>query len=479
MFNPFKTLMLSASVVGLEINNRAMGAVQVSPSPGGPEIERIALRQIENLEQLDMELKDFVRAQELNPEILITSLPTSHASIRELRLPFANPNKIRDIIKYQMEPLMQQNVEDMVVDLLPPKKGEPITAIGVEKSVLEDHLKTLDKAALEPNRVGLHDLALLSLFSKTQKQKTDRAAAIVRLDYEETVFQTIRDGRITFIRVFPFTPDPMDTLMECLNLYAMKNPQDPLKKIYVTGPLAAQENMVDRLGDKLGIETALWRPFDIVKHNNGEIDDGLQASLSVPLALALSAGNGSEKPFDLRREEFTAKTVDNIKRPLLYLFSALIIFLALWSFNLYQKLNVEKSSYRELSDGIRQVITETFPDARHVVKGRELEQMRQKILEEKSKYQWLKQVSAQGLVLETILNLSKVVSGLSDIKIDNISIEGNEVHLDGRTSSFKTVDDLKGRLSRLGTFSSVKLVGAKMDNRAGAVMFSFSLENKP
>ena len=479
MFHPFKTLMVTATVVGLEINSRTMGAVQVSPSSGGPEIERLALRQVEDSGRLEMELQEFIRSEELNPEILITSLPTSLASIRELRLPFTNPNRIRDVIKYQMEPLIRNNIENMIVDLLPPIKGEPITAIGVEKRLLANHLKTLDRAEMDPDRVGLHDLALLSLFLNTRKQKTDGPAAIIRLGHEETAFQAIRDGRITFIRVFPSTPDPMDTLIECLNLYTMKFPQDSLKEIYVTGPLAVQENMVDRLGDNLGIETILWRPFEGVKHKNGEIEDHLQASLSVPLALALSAGNGSEKAFNLRREEFAQKTVGNIKAPLLYLFSALIIFLGLWSFNLYQKLNVEKSSYRELSNGINRIFTETFPEARHMVKGRELEQMRQKILEEKSKYQWLNQVSAQGSVLETILSVSKVVSGLSDVRIDNVSIEGNGVHLDGRTSSFKTVDDLKGRLSGLGTFSSVKLVGAKMDNRVGAVMFSFALEKKP
>ena len=114
-----------------------------------------------------------------------------------------------------------------------------------------------------------------------------------------------------------------------------------------------------------------------------------------------------------------------------------------------------------------------------MVKGRELEQMRQRIVEEKGKYQWLNQVTAQGLVLETLLSVTKVVSGLADVKIDNISLDGSAVHLDGRTSSFKAVDDLKGNLSGSGAFSSVKLVGAKMDNREGAVMFSFALEKKP
>ncbi|MBW1945935.1 MAG: PilN domain-containing protein [Deltaproteobacteria bacterium] len=479
MFHPFKAFIVARSVVGLEINRHSIGAVQVSHSSGGPEIERLALRQIEDPDQLDMELKDFVRAEALHPEMLITSLPTSLASIRELHLPFANTKKIREIIKYQMEPLVPYNVEDMVVDMLPSAKGEPITAIGVEKRVLSDHLKTLGHAELEPNRVGLHDLALFSLFLKTQKQKPGEPIAIVRLDEEEMAFQVILDGRIAFIRILPCKKDPLDTLKECLRLYAMKSPQDTLTEIYVTGPLAIQEDMVDRIGGSLGIKTSLWRPFEGVKHKNGKIEDNLQAMLSVPLALALSAGNGSEKSFDLRREEFAPKTAGNFKGPLLYLFSALILFMGLWTFHLYQKLNVEDDKYKGLNNGISRVFTETFPGARHIIKGRELEQMRQRIGEEKGKYQWLNQVTAQGLVLETLLSVTKVVSGLRDVKIDNISIDGSAVHLDGRTSSFKTVDDLKGRLSGLGAFSSVKLVGAKMDNRENDVMFSFALEKKP
>ena len=62
------------------------------------------------------------------------------------------------------------------------------------------------------------------------------------------------------------------------------------------------------------------------------------------------------------------------------------------------------------------------------------------------------------------------------MQIDNLSLEGKDIRLDGRTSSFEAVDRLTNRLNKSGDFKNIKLVGAKMDKRENAVTFNFALE---
>ena len=437
----------------------------------------MALREVQSPDQIETELKDFVRTEELRPDMLITALPTSLAYIRKLDLPFRNPKKLRQVIKYQMEPLVPHAVDDLVTDFLAPRKGEPISAIGIEKGSLSDHLKTLAGADLQPNRVSLQDIALFSLYLETCRGDLEEPVAIVRLGGEETAVQVIRDGRLDFIRVFPGGKEPKELLKETFGIYSLKRPLESLSEIHVTGALAADKSIVDRIGEVMAVKTSLWRPFDAVKYRGEKIEDDLQAMLSVSLGLALSGGNGADKIFDLRREEFAPQTTGNIKGLRLYIFSALLFFVGLWTFQVYQMLHIEEIRYGERKEEIRRVFTETFPHARQMVKGQELAQMRQSIGEEKGKYQWLSHLMAQGPVLETLLNLTRSIAGFTDVRVGNFSMEGGVVHLDGSTSSFKTVDNLKSKLS--GSFNSVKLVGAKMDNRERVVKFSFVLEKKP
>ena len=477
MFGFLRALIASKSILGLEINGRFVRAVQVVKGSGGLEIEKAAVREVPDPERIAETLEEFVRTEKLRAEILITALPTSSAFIREIDLPFASPKKLRQIIKFQLEPLVPYPVEEIVADFLPPMKGEPITAVGIEKRLLLDHLQTMDRAELHPDRVSLQDLALCSLF--LAQAGKGQPTAVVRMDETETAVQVIRGRRMDFLRLLPGAREHLDLLRSTFSLYSLKEPESRPVEVFVTGPLAAEEGMTEKVEAAVGIKTSLWRPFDGMQHKLGPITDDTQGRLAVALGLAVGAEKESEGGLDLLQEEFAPRTVGDLKAPLITLFCALILLAGLWTFQLYHKLHMERIRYGALNAEIAQVFNSTFPEASHRVKGMELEQMRQRIAEERGKYQWLPRVMAQGPVLETLLNLTRAVSGFSDVKVENISVEDDSVHLDGSASTFKTVDSLKGKLTGTESFRDVKLLGAKMDNRDKVVKFSFVMEKKP
>ena len=64
------------------------------------------------------------------------------------------------------------------------------------------------------------------------------------------------------------------------------------------------------------------------------------------------------------------------------------------------------------------------------------------------------------------------------MRIDNLSIDGKNIHMDGSASSFKIVDSLKVDLEKSDFFSNIKLVGAKADKRQNSIQFNFVLEKK-
>jgi len=475
MFESLKTVFSPRSVVGLQLEETFIGAVQVSNPLRSPTVERVAWQEVKDSQEIPAELEPFFQREGFAPEVLVTSLPTSVATFREIQVDFKNPKKLEKIIKYQMEPHLPYPVEDMLVNFFPPEPNRPVLTMGIRKETLSRHLAALAGVRMNPQAVSLEDSALFSLFLKTCGDKSDSPVGILHVGGRRQVIQVIRGKRLEFIRIIPSGREPVAHLEESLRLYGLRNTQ-PLSEILVTGRAAPEEGLAGKIEESTGIRCSVWRPFDQVRHGLGDLPIDLQARLSVSLGLALGMVNGQSGRFNLRREEFAIKESLNQSRLFISMLCGVALFLGLFTFDLHQKVSIREKAHEALNTRIRQIFSETFPGTPSIVKGKEAAQMSQRISAETAHYRWLEEVASEGSVLDALLALTKRVAGLTDVRVDNIAVEPGKINLDGRASSFKTVDNLKGRLGENGAFRNVKLVGAKMDSREQAVLFNFVLE---
>jgi general secretion pathway protein L len=201
-----------------------------------------------------------------------------------------------------------------------------------------------------------------------------------------------------------------------------------------------------------------------------------QPMLGVPLGLALSAAQPSFRPVNLRKEEFAPKSHVNLRKMFLFTASAVLLLAILLTVNVYQKVYYLEKQFQGLQDEVRQAFVQSFPEVGKIVKGQELVQLEQKIAEATGQYQGLEEVTGKEKTLDVLLKLTRIISEDPEVQIDNLSLEGKDLRLDGRTSSFEAVDRLTNRLTKAGDFKNIKLVGAKMDKRENAVTFNFALE---
>jgi len=223
----------------------------------------------------------------------------------------------------------------------------------------------------------------------------------------------------------------------------------------------------------------VWRPFDEMRDRLDKTISLLQPKLGVPLGLAIGAVYPLEKPLNLRREEFVPKAYFNLNLRKMFFFmgAGLLLLAVLLTVNVYQKAYYQERQYNRLQAQVRQVFTEAFPDAaQRMVRGQEVAQLEQKIAEEMSQYQGLEEAAGREKILEVLLSLSRIISEDRDVQIENASVEGKDIRMDGRTASFEAVDRLTSRLTKAGQFKNIKLVGARMDKKDNAVTFNFALE---
>ncbi|MFC1867805.1 PilN domain-containing protein [Thermodesulfobacteriota bacterium] len=463
------------SALGLKVDSRSMAAVRVSSGLGSIEIEDIIFREIKNPEDPHGEWAEFLKDLHPPAEIVISVLPMAPVMIREIALGFESHKKLEKIIRYQMEPYIPVPVENVIVDFLPPDKKRPILCFCIEKDIIAAHLEDLSKAGMEPDVVSLEAVALLNLFNHNYLGGPGYPVFLIHVDEEKMLLLVIHENRPDFIRVLHGMKFDPDRITESLNLYRLKNPHSEPGEVLLTGPLALTD-IKDRLQEILNIKTTLWRPFDGVKTPTGEIEPDMQDRLAIPLGLAVGALKGSSKTFNLRKEELAPGKSSNLKHLIVFMLTGLFLFMALFSINLYQKLHIKERYYSELRTGITQTLMDAFPQSAQIIKGREQAQMKQKISDETGKYQWLVEFTKNRAVLDVLLALTRIIALYSDVVIENISIEGPEVHLDGQASSFNTVDKLRDNLSKTPDFKDVKLVGAKTDGKDNLVKFGFVLK---
>jgi general secretion pathway protein L len=477
MMNPLKDFLKPKYVVGLQVKDGCIGAVQLYLGLKGPEIDKAVFIEAADPERVQEELRRLFQEEGFKKEMIVTSLPSSKAFIREISVPLSQPKKVEKIIKYQMEPYLPCPVEEVLVDFLHPGTDGGILTFGVEKKYLAEHLALFSGAGIEPDAVTLDDIALFSLYLFKHGGESEQPVAIVHTIGESLVVQIIHKKQLDFIRILPGS---VDQLADTFRFYKMKRPDLSVGEIYLTGNGASGAHEKAReMESRTAIKSMVWRPFDEMRDRLDKTISLLQPKLGVPLGLAIGAVYPLEKPLNLRREEFVPKTYFNLNLRKMFLFmgAGLLLLAVLLTVNVYQKAYYQERQYNRLQAQVRQVFIEAFPDAaQRMVRGQEVAQLEQKIAEEMSQYQGLEEAAGREKILEVLLSLSRIISEDRDVQIENASVEGKDIRIDGRTASFEAVDRLTSRLTKAGQFKNIKLVGARMDKKDNAVTFNFALE---
>jgi Tfp pilus assembly protein PilN len=323
--------------------------------------------------------------------------------------------------------------------------------------------------------VTLDDIALFSLYVYKHGGESEKPVALVNQDGESLVLQIVHKKRLDFIRILP---DSVEQVADTFRFYKMKRPGLPVEEIYLTGNgSSGAVEKAQAVESRTGIKTMVWRPFDEMRDRLDETISMLQPKLGVPLGLAIGAVYPPEKSLNLRREEFIPKTYSNLRKMFLFMGAGLLLLAVLLTVNVHQKAYYQEKQYNRIQAQLRQVFVDAFPDAaQRIVRGQEVAQLEQKITEEMGQYQGLEEAAGRQKILDVLLSLSRVISEDPDVVIENASVEGKDIRIDGRTASFEAVDRLTGRLTKSGQFKNIKLVGARMDKKDNAVTFNFAME---
>ncbi len=404
------------SVVGVDLGSTALKVVELRGTWKGFEVVKTAERRLPTdtgvacpPDETAQAISELLSAHAMKPTHVVSAIPAQATFVRNLPLPFRDPRKIREVLKFEIEPHIPYPVEDVIVDFAKIRNldtgGCEVLAAAVSKKVLADHLHIFDLAGLMPEVVDWEVFGELNSYLAWRPLAVLGSVALINLGASKTTVKIIQDGSIRFTRSIirggnaltesirqrltlttaqaeamklsdrdrdrASIADTIETFLgmlakeidHTLMAYNMRAGEEPVQEIVLLGGGAGLPEAVPFFEAHYGLPTTR---FDMDQRLFPPSPMSLQpqASLIMPVALGLASRQLTRKALglDFRQEEFALhKSYDEVRGQLLSLGGMVALLVGLSLFDLYYHLRTKEARFAALQQQVDAIFYETFP----------------------------------------------------------------------------------------------------------------------
>lgn len=477
-------------ILGLDIQNKALTAVLVNSGFKESRVEAFSRIEFPEGEEgdsgLPAALDALVEEMPVTDCVCVTSVPADHVAFRNLKVPFKQEKKIRQILKFELEPTLPFPIDEVVVDFHALKldgQGEQtdVIAAACNANGLRKILDLLAARRIYPEIVTVSGFPSALCLSRLGNIPENALVVDVRSG-SSTIF-VMNSGQLNMVRTLP-ADRAYDSRTDMLGqniqrtLYALEEIGDrPFRpdNIYVTGPALGENGIVSALTRLLDVPiTRIDLLTDIesrIKEIPSESWKPYQMNNALALALVEVIGikglNFRQGPFAIKKRWTEYRK--NIITSGILIAALLVVWLASISIDYFYK----KNQLDKINNELKQMFQTTFPDVKKIVDP--IQQMRVRIDE-------LRKISLSPsdgnnavLFIDVLNHISKSIPNNIDAKFTRTVIGEDNVVINGDTDTFNSVDTIKNRLEQIGTFQSVTIVSTTKDDANNRIKFRLKI----
>ena len=476
---------------GLDIRTDAVSAVLVDNSIKGNVIEAhmhipITADLEGNGSSFSDALETITKEMNIADAVSVVSFPAEQVSYRNIRVPFKEAKKIKQVLPFELEPILPFPVDDLAIDfntlaLSEQGEGAGILAAAVEKGELAAFKAHLTEHQIEPQSVavgGYQTVLCLSHLSTIPDH-----ALFVDIDVRKSTLFAVLSGQVHLVRSLPFrsslnmTPEMLSTrIKQTISASGeMLGPDFEPKVIFVTGQgLKAYE-----------YESYMSDFFELPIKKINLVQDADISMLEPPdpswvpelmdsaFALAISEIVGIDG-LNLSKRQFAAKKYwmahkSHIIRSGILL--GVVLFLALVNviFDYYSMQRQEN----ELDTQIENIFKSAFPESRVVDP---LRQMQANIREVKAQAAGPGEVEKHARVIDVLNDISTFIPKQLDVTLSRFVIGPDNVQISGDTDTFNAVDDIKSKLEQGKLFKKITISSTSKDKTENRINFKLKID---
>jgi general secretion pathway protein L len=484
---------MSRQILAIDIRKNAISAVLLNTGlkhaaisecahvpidpPGEPETEEAANPLRKALESLTGQM-DAAAAN------IVVSLPMDQVIFRSLTVPFKEDNKIRQVLPFELEPILPVDVDRLTIDFQKESLGDHsrVFAVAIESARLQAVMDCFAELKLRPELVVPGGFPLAQQISALDL-KVPGPTLVLDIDTHKTTLFALTAGHIALVRTLP-SDITTDAGTESLalrvrqTLTALGEGQaegfSP-SAVYVSGPGLAVDESVARLTTALDLPVGtidfrrLLTNVDISNHVRWDPHHYNNA-----LSLAYLEAEGGQCPSFHRvrsplRNFWTAYRTVILGPAVLLAIVMLLGFGGVFLDSYYLQKQVDLQN-----DQMVAVYQSTFPDSR--LTAPPLDQMKSKLKEAQKNTVATQFKGTTVRTIDILLELSQLVPPSVDVIFERLTMGGDAVTVSGETADFNTVDDIKSRIEKSSIFTQVTIASANMDKSGKKVRFKLKIE---
>ncbi|MFQ5486508.1 MAG: type II secretion system protein GspL, partial [Desulfobacterales bacterium] len=415
------------------------------------------------------------------------SLPADLVSFRNIKVPFQDLKKIRQILPFELEPALPVAVEDVIVDFQPvylnERNGDTnIIAAAIEKSQVRKYLDTLSSFNIEPDIVTIGGYAVALCLAHLVGIPENRL--LIDMGGEKSILFVVASNQTCLIRPLPMvSPSSSGKKIVPINVRRTLSAIDEIypadiqpRHIMLTGGGIDDTEAMRHMDQILKIP---MQPLNLAKATNIvkkiRPDTPWQPALmDSALALALLKVEGI-KGINFCKGAFIPKKESTERKKNLMITGFLIGLVLILAFmsSLLDFRSMEKK-VSDLDNQITHIFQTTFPRINTIVDP--VQQMRVNIEDLKKKSLFFGQAEKTIRHIDILNEISKQIPKETDIEITRLVIGEGDMTISGQTNTFNSVDDTKSKLETSGVFSQVKIDSANIDRSGNRVQFRLTIK---
>jgi type II secretion system protein L len=480
---------MSRQILSIEIRNDAIVAVQLNTGLKIATVDSTATIPLpppsddgEPLVQALIQLKE---EKEIDPAAanVVVALPPDKILYRTLSVPFKEDNKIKQILPFELEPLLPVDVDSLKIDFHRNQSVDQtdILAVAIDQSALQQYMDALNAANIRPQLITPGGFPLTRYLAETDEFSTQQLLVLDMEEDKTTLFAT-NSSRIELVRRLPLgvrSEQQAEALALKIRqtLTAMGDHQNEYivpSKVFITGTGLITPGALERISLALELPTDRldmdeWAPRLEIGHGA----DWIPEKMNGALALALLEADGRpcanfHRTSSPLRNYWNAYR-SNIMAPAMLLAAAIVIGL---SSIIIDNVMLNKR-IKKLDQQIEQVYLSTFPDSR--ITAPPLDLMKSKIKELKKGDRASGQNPTPVRTIEVLLQISKLIPKNIDVMLTQMTVGGDAVTISGETGDFNSVDDIKNNVEKGELVKQVTIASANMDKAGKKVRFKLKI----
>ncbi len=258
-------------------------------------------------------LRDAFKSAKASKEHVILGVPVRDCIIREITVPFTDPEQIKKVIKFESESHLHScSIDEVVICFLKVAESgnrSTLIVIAAKKEKIREILTALERVGIDPLAVDLDSAGLFGATQLIPEAAEKKNLVVCDIGYSSTMVTLIKDGELRIIRSIRMGTDSITSRVS-MDLDIDRQEAHTRTQAILQQDVKLSEDLMIRTSeveedDNETQKTSGELERDIVRQRQSELIGRLQqeifrsinpAKLEEPLDCVLLTGPGSNLP---------------------------------------------------------------------------------------------------------------------------------------------------------------------------------------